>query len=58
LVLKAKNSSGYVALKIVEFDESKKRAIEVVKREYGVLKSLQASEYIVKLNDTFFLTEE
>jgi len=56
--LKAKNSSGYIALKIVEFDESKKRAIETVKREYGVLKSLQASEYIVKLNDTFFLTEE
>jgi len=27
-------------------------------REYDILKSLQASDYIVKLNDQFFLTEE
>jgi len=60
LVLKAKknNNSELIALKIVEFFEEDKKAVEAVNREYGILKSLQASDYIVKLNNHFFLTEE
>ena len=59
LVLKAKkNNSQLIALKIVEFDEENQKAMGAVLREYSILKSLQASDYIVKLNDQFYLTEE
>ena len=62
LVLKAKkatkDNSQLIALKIVEFDEENQKDMRAVLREYSILKSLQASDYIVKLNDHFFLTEE
>ena len=59
LILKAKkNNSQLIALKIVEFDERNQNAMDAVYREYKILKSLQESDNIVKLNDKFFLTEE
>ena len=62
LVIKAKkatkDNSQLIALKIVEFDEENQKAMGAVLREYSILKSLQTSDYIVKLNDQFYLTEE
>lgn len=57
--MKAKrNDSGYVALKIVEFYQSNQKALEAIEREYGIVKSLQTSEYIIKVNNSFYLIEE
>jgi len=56
-VLKAKkNGIKDVVLKVVETKDHVSE-IASMKREYCILQKLPQSDYLVKINDQFFLTE-
>ncbi|KAL4477469.1 hypothetical protein ABPG74_002619 [Tetrahymena malaccensis] len=59
LVLKAlnKNTGQTVALKVVECDESDQNGIEVIQDEYKMLEIFCGCKYIIKVLNSFFLTE-
>ncbi|KAL4477483.1 hypothetical protein ABPG74_002633 [Tetrahymena malaccensis] len=59
IVLKAinKNSGQTVALKVVECDENDEKGMEVIQEEYKMLEIFSGCRYIVKVFNSFFLTE-
>ncbi|EAR91532.2 kinase domain protein (macronuclear) [Tetrahymena thermophila SB210] len=59
LVLKAinKNTGQTVALKVVECDESDLKGMEVIQEEYKMLQIFSGCKYIIKVFNSFYLTE-
>ncbi|EAR91534.2 kinase domain protein (macronuclear) [Tetrahymena thermophila SB210] len=59
LVLKAinKNTGQTVALKAVECDESDLKGMEVIQDEYKMLEVFSGCKYIIKVFNSFYLTE-